>query len=89
MISNNPHFRRSGFNPTSGMAAPAVGLNRDRRRGLHWLEIAYVLTLAACRAYGIDSENRPQRGQFVPDLQAHSIAMGQTAGAKWTVAVGL
>ena len=33
--------------------------------------------LAACRTYGVDSENRPQRGQFLPDLQAHSPAMGQ------------
>ena len=25
----------------------------------------------------LTSENRPQRGQFLPDLQAHSPAMGQ------------
>jgi len=43
--------------------------------------------LGACRTYGIDSENRPQRAQFVPDLQAHSLAMGQKAGAKWAAAV--
>ncbi len=35
---------------------------------------------------GIDSENRPQRGQFLPDLQAHSPAMGQKASEKWTAA---
>ena len=43
--------------------------------------------LAACRIYGVDSENRPQRGQFLPDLQAHSPAMGQKDGEKWTAAV--
>ena len=31
----------------------------------------------------------PQRAQFAPDLQAHSPAMGQKAGAKWTAAVDL
>ena len=45
----------------------------------------------ACRTWGVDSEKRPQRGQFLPDLQAHSPAMGQKAGVleerrsqKWT-----
>ena len=45
--------------------------------------------LGACRAWGAESENRPQRGQFLPDLQAHSPAMGQKDGEKWTAAVGL
>ena len=40
--------------------------------------------LGACRTWGVDSEKRPQRGQFLPDLQAHSPAMGQKAGEKWT-----
>ena len=43
--------------------------------------------LAAYRTYGVDSENRPQRGQFLPGLQAHSSAMGQKDGEKWTAAV--
>ena len=50
--------------------------------------------LAACRTYGVDSGNRPQREQFLPDLQAHSPAMGQKDGVleerrsqKWTAAV--
>ncbi len=38
---------------------------------------------------GVESENRPQRGQFLPDLQAHSPAMGQKYGEKWTAAVDL
>ena len=42
--------------------------------------------LGACRTWGVDSEKRPQRGQFLPDLQAHSPAMGQKAGKKWTAA---
>nr|MDP2191349.1 adenosylcobinamide-phosphate synthase CbiB [Rhodoferax sp.] len=44
-------------------------------------------SLGACRALGIESENRPQRGQFVPDLQGHSSTMGQKDGAKWAAAV--
>ena len=31
--------------------------------------------LGACRAWGVESENRPQRGQFLPELQPHSPAM--------------
>ena len=42
-----------------------------------------ALALGACRAWGVDSEKRPQRGQFLPDLQTHT-AMGQKAGKKWT-----
>ena len=45
--------------------------------------------LGACRIWGVESENRPQRGQFLPDLQAHSPAMGQKDGEKWTAAVDL
>ena len=37
----------------------------------------------------LTSENRPQRGQFLPDLQTHSPAMGQKGGEKWTAAVDL
>ena len=45
--------------------------------------------LGAGRTWGVESENRPQRGQFLPDLQAHSPAMGQKDGEKWTAAVDL
>ncbi|MDP2433092.1 MAG: Hpt domain-containing protein [Pseudomonadota bacterium] len=44
---------------------------------------------AACRTLVVDSEKRPQRGQFLPDLPPHSPAMGQKAGEKWTAAVDL
>ena len=37
----------------------------------------------------LTSENRPQRGQFLPDLQAHSPTKGQKDGEKWTAAVDL
>ena len=47
------------------------------------------IPLGACRTWGGDSENRPQRGQFLPDLQAHSPAMGQEDGEKWTAAADL
>ena len=46
-----------------------------------------ALRLGACRAWAVDSENRPQRGQFLPNLQPHSPAMGQRDGEKWTAAV--
>ena len=45
--------------------------------------------LGARRAWGVESENRPQRGQFLPDLQTHSHAMGQKDGEKWTAAADL
>jgi len=45
--------------------------------------------LGACRAWGAESEKRPQRGQFLPDLPPHSPAMGQEAGKKWTAAAAL
>jgi len=47
----------------------------------------FLNLLGACRAWGVDSENQPQRGQFLPDLQPHSPAMGQRDGEKWTAAV--
>ena len=44
---------------------------------------------AACRTWGVESENQPQRGQFLPGLQAHSSAMGQKHGEKWVAAADL
>ena len=48
-----------------------------------------VRRLGACRAWDVESENWPQRGQFLPDLQAHSPAMGQKDGENWTAAADL
>jgi len=45
--------------------------------------------LGAWAAEGVESENRPQRGQFLPNLPPHSPAMGQKDGEKWTAAGGL
>ncbi len=42
--------------------------------------------LGADRTLDVDSENVPQRGQFLPDSQSHSGAMGQEAGEKWAAA---
>ena len=36
--------------------------------------------LGACRTWESTSEKRPQRGRFLPDLQAHSPAIGKKAG---------
>ncbi len=69
-----------------------AGIDQSWARGqMSWLAaLCFALMLAgclgACRALGIDSEKEPQRGQFLPDLQAHSPAMGQKAGEKWTAA---
>ena len=40
-------------------------------------------------AWSVDREKWPQRGQFLPDLQPHSTAMGQKDGKKWTAAAAL
>ena len=45
--------------------------------------------LGVCRTWSVESENQPQRGQFLPDLQPHSPAMGQKDGEKWTAAADL
>ncbi|MBC7213823.1 MAG: hypothetical protein H5U28_01220 [Burkholderiaceae bacterium] len=35
---------------------------------------------------GVESENAPRRGQFLPDSLPHSGAMGQEDGKKWAAA---
>jgi len=50
---------------------------------------AFMERMAACRAWGVESENRPQRVQFAPDSPPHSPAMGPEDGAKWAAAVDL
>ncbi|RCX07634.1 hypothetical protein IP95_02576 [Extensimonas vulgaris] len=42
--------------------------------------------LGACRTLGVESENGPRRGQFLPDSPPHSAAMGQEDGEKWAAA---
>ena len=45
--------------------------------------------LGAFRAWSAESENEPQRGQFLQGSQAHSQAMGQEDCEKWTAAAHL
>ncbi len=47
------------------------------------------MSLGVCRAWSVESENGPRRGQFLPDLQPHSPAMGQKDDKKWTAAADL
>ncbi len=60
----------------------------------HWMfgfdeNLMQKEALGGCRTWSVESENRPQRGQFLPDLQPHSPAMGQKDGEKWTAAADL
>lgn len=50
-------------------------------------EITEHLRLGACRTVVVDSENRPQRGRFLPDSPPHGCSMGQEAGEKGSSAV--
>ncbi|KJS68119.1 MAG: hypothetical protein JM57_11720, partial [Comamonadaceae bacterium BICA1-1] len=50
---------------------------------------AFMERLAACRTWGVESENRPQRAQFAPGSPPHSPVMGPEDGAKWAAAVDL
>lgn len=74
------------------------------RRDAHWnfVERTFALpvqpyagtaprfdALGACRPWGVESENWPRRGQFLPDSKPHSHAMGQDDGDKWTAAANL
>ena len=52
--------------------------------------------LGTCRTWGVDSENLPQRGQFLSDLRTHSPIVGQKDAVlkerrsqKWTASVDL
>ncbi|MFZ5485866.1 MAG: HlyC/CorC family transporter [Pseudomonadota bacterium] len=50
------------------------------------LKLQRTPDLGACRTLGVESENAPQRGQFLPDSPPHSGAMGQENGKKWAAA---
>jgi Cu+-exporting ATPase len=55
-----------------------------------WVVLADAdATLGACRTLVVDSENRPQRGHFLPDSPPHGCSMGQEAGEKGSAAVDL
>ena len=76
--------------------ATAPGLYRHYKGG--WYEVVATvrcsetlqgMTPGGCRTWSVESENRPQRGQFLPDLQPHSPAMRQKDGEKWIAAADL
>ena len=76
--------------------ATAHGLYRHYKGG--WYEVVDTvrcsetlqgMTPGGCRTWSVESENRPQRGQFLPDLQPHSPAMRQKDGEKWIAAADL
>jgi len=52
-------------------------------------DMAWTQALGASRTWSAESENRPQRVQFLPDLQPNSQAIGQKDGEKWAAAVDL
>ena len=97
--------RRQALAPVVRMAAAEAVAERLRMRaelssarhvGGYWavrgeLPLHALLSpaLGACRTWSAESENRPQRGQFLPGLQPNSPAIGQKDGEKWTAAVDL
>ena len=74
------YFRDPGSFGTDFTRQDAAILNIQR---------ACEAALGGFRTWSVESENRPQRGQFLPDLQPHSPAMGQKDGEKWTAAADL
>ena len=84
---------------------PQLDAVRALHTALAWLAFFKLWQLAsgqrtpaigACRTWSAESENRPQRAQFLPDLQPNSPAIGQKDGVleerrsqKWAAAVDL
>ena len=69
------------------MALQHIARGPFKRAG-RW-SAGFAGTLGGCRTWGVESENWPQRAQFLPDLQPNSRAIGQKAGEKWAAAVDL
>ena len=66
--------------PIEFLTNATVYCYRRRLRGAcSGTAITVGLILGACRALGVESENRPQRGQFLPTLQRHSGLWAQKA----------
>ncbi|WP_051237175.1 type I polyketide synthase [Ottowia thiooxydans] len=87
-----PHSSAYGLSLPLEIAAPADPIRwRAACRALvaSHPQLRSVFRLGAYRTWSVESENRPQRGQFSPDSQAHSPAMGQEDGGKWTAEVDL
>ena len=83
LIILRPHPNERGCPVHDELIAPM------RSRGVRVSRPGQGGNLAACRTWGVESENQPQRGQFLPGLQAHSSAMGQKDGEKWGAAAEL
>lgn len=96
-------LRRVGFNaealPLMGVQ-PLVDPSSVREAWQHLAQFDWVFFVSpnavqqffavqprACRTWGGECENQPQRSQFLPDLQAHSPGMGQKAVEKRSAAV--
>jgi hypothetical protein len=68
---------RQGGHAVVGAAADAA---RAVARLVLGLARFAAYRLGACRTWSVESENRRERGQFLPNLQPHSRAMGQKGG---------
>ena len=80
----------------AGCTDVGLWVTKQQRQFAQVLDVTRVAELTrideepgACRTWSVESENRPQRGQFLPDLQPHSWSMGQEDGEKWTAAADL
>jgi hydrogenase-1 operon protein HyaF len=73
----------------AGLSTPTIPTTADGVINAPALlaEITEHLRLGACRTLVVDSENRPQRGRFLPDSPPHGCSMGQEAGEKGSAAV--
>ncbi|MFZ5485569.1 MAG: NAD(P)H-hydrate dehydratase [Pseudomonadota bacterium] len=78
------HFDAENWRHTLSLLTLKPGLFTCEGRdacGTLWFD-----DLGPCRTLGVESENAPQRGQFLPDSPLHSGAMGQEDGKKWAAA---
>ena len=84
MLTSNPYSADARYGGQSERRGGTVGFP------LPGVELRVVddanTPLGVCRTLGVDSENVPQRDQFLPDSPPHSGAMGQEAGKKWAAA---
>ena len=84
MLTSNPYSADARYGGQSERRGGTVGFP------LPGVELRVVddanTPLGVCRTLGVDSENVPQRDQFLPDLPSHSGAMGQEDGKKWAAA---
>ena len=85
----HPRIAKRAWDANTQEQAEAILKFISARGPSHPREIQAHINLGARAAESGDSERRPRRGQFLPDLQPHSAAMGQKDGEKWTAAADL